>query len=252
MCHARCTCVKVHLVYRRLRPLTGVDDDCSRGGLNPQGVLRAPHQVPNLERLPVSPRLRRMGARRGLVAAGIFCRWLPPRVRHSFAEPRVGVEPTISSLAGGAPYHLATGAPSTPGQECNTAPGRFHILGSGFYFTQGTCHGRGHHAALEASGQANARTASQDTRARRCVGRERQACPRQETSQTRLAETQRTTRQVVAPLKTNAPRRRLASQAGCRYAGDPERPRLRYDLSRFASSTYFRRTIQKRPLMETV
>ena len=202
------------------------------------------------------------GDRRRLVAAGLVCRWLPPRVHHSTTEVRAGVEPASQGLRA-LRLTVRPPHPFSPGQECSTTPGRSYV--------RALCDNFFHYAILAPTGliflikrlhvtvQTPLSAPSSQTRppprhadARWSLGRESQARSLQEAPQTRLAETQRTTRQVVAPLKTNAPRRRLASQAGCRYAGDPERPRLRYDLSRFASSTYFRRTIQKRPLMETV
>ena len=106
------------------------------------------------------------------------------------------------------------------------------------------------------------------------MDRRREARARQETPQTRLAETQRGTRQVVAPPKTTHPASDARRKRGAGSTGDPEsasplqtRPStlrvrsggtsskgLHAILLRDpnASSTYFRRTIRKRPLMETV
>ena len=97
-----------------------------RGFEPPRGVS-APHSLPRRARLPVSSRPRSsVDARRGLVAAGCICHWLPPRV-HLSTERRARVELAISACAKGATYHSSTGAHSASGQECNTTLGRSYI-----------------------------------------------------------------------------------------------------------------------------
>jgi hypothetical protein len=140
-CQRQCVCKRnaLHLVYARIRVhITRFRVQsmrfraqnrrllsCGRGESNSQGVVQAPHSLPRRARLPVSSRPRRVETRRGLVAAGIICRWLPPRV-HSFSgvpgRSRTGFSRSASQAADRSP----SGTRPTPGQECSTTPGRFY------------------------------------------------------------------------------------------------------------------------------
>ncbi len=156
-------------------------------GLEPLRGADTPHQLPKLARLPCF-------------------------ATAATAEVRAGVEPAyrdlrVPGLTVRPPHPFVT----TSGQECNTAPGRFSILGS--FFTP-VNHSRSlragkalaqhvHHIGVP---HAQAQTQSQETaRAHSCpceidrpVERGRQARTRQEAPQTRLAE--KASRQV-APTK---------------------------------------------------
>lgn len=109
---------------RRSVNRVGLPSGVRPGGLEPPRGVSAPHPIPNRERLPGFATVAQSGVRRGLVAAGVVCRWLPPSNRHSSAESGAGVEPAISPLAKVAAYHSPTRTHSTAGQGCNTAPGR--------------------------------------------------------------------------------------------------------------------------------
>lgn len=100
--------------------------DCRRWDSNPQGL--GSHPVPNRTRLPGFATAAVSGNSRGLVAAGLVCRWVPPSIHHSTTESGAGVAPAISTLAKDAAYYSPTRTHSPSGHECNTARGRFFIL----------------------------------------------------------------------------------------------------------------------------
>ena len=223
---------------------------CGRGESNSQGVVQAPHSLPRRARLPVSSRPRRVETRRGLVAAGLVCRWLPPRA-HSSAEPRAGIEPALSAIAMGATYHSSTGALSTSGPERNTAPGRS--------CTQALCDNFFDYAILAHVGPillierlhvtvqaplgaplSETRASGRHTDARRFLDRERQACSLQETPETGLAQTQKVAAQVNSGL-----RNKTGPESDSRPFGASTSPsKSNLWISHNASSTYFRRSIR--------
>ena len=217
--------------------------------------MQAPHSLPRRARLPVSSRPRRVGTRRGLVAAGLVCRWLPPRV-HSFSGVPGRSRTGFSRFAGQAADRSPSGTRPTPGQECNTTPGRSYV--------QALCDNFFHYAILASTGliflierlhvtvqtplsapSSETRTPSRHPDARWSLGRERQTRPLQEAPQTRLAEAAEEAPQIVdSRQKRRTPPGDSRLEAGCWSSGDPDRPTLGYALVRSASSTYFRRTIR--------
>ena len=171
---------------------------CGRGESNSQGVVQAPHSLPRRARLPVSSRPRRVETHRGLVAAGLICRWLPPRV-HSFNGVPGRSRTGFSRFAGQAADRSPSGTRPTSGQECNTAPGRSYV--------QALCNNFGDYAILAPTGliflierlhvsvqtplsapPSETRTPSRQTDACWSLDRERQARPLQEAPQARLAQ----------------------------------------------------------------